>query len=94
MVPTRYLGAQSTQPTTGAAKLLPNATPNLDQLILQVPGDGGVAAVRQLLGRLHEAQVDVAGLAIHTPDLDDVFFAVTGHPSVPGENAEAEAVPA
>ena len=78
----------------GAAKLLPNATPNLDQLILQVPGDGGVAAVRQLLGRLHEAQVDVAGLAIHTPDLDDVFFAVTGHPSVPGENAEAEAVPA
>ncbi|HET9187823.1 MAG TPA: ATP-binding cassette domain-containing protein [Acidothermaceae bacterium] len=77
-----------------AAGLLANSSADVDQLTLQVPGDGGVAAVRQLLGRLHDARVDVAGLAIHTPDLDDVFFAVTGHSSAQHAGAEEEAVPA
>jgi ABC-2 type transport system ATP-binding protein len=77
-----------------AAGLLANSSADVDQLTLQVPGDGGVAAVRQLLGRLHDARVDVAGLAIHTPDLDDVFFAVTGHSSAQHAGAEEEVVPA
>jgi ABC-2 type transport system ATP-binding protein len=29
---------------------------------------------------LHEARIDVERLSIHTPDLDDVFLAVTGSP--------------
>ena len=32
-----------------------------------------------MLARLDDAQLDVEHLSIHTPDLDDVFFAVTGH---------------
>ncbi|HKC27274.1 MAG TPA: ATP-binding cassette domain-containing protein [Jatrophihabitans sp.] len=75
-----------------AADLLPSATADLDQLTLQIPGDGNVTALRHLLDQLHGARIDVAGLAIHTPDLDDVFFAVTGHASAPEARAEEEAV--
>jgi len=31
----------------------------------------------------------VDDLSIHTPDLDDVFFAVTGHSTVPRTTEEA-----
>ena len=49
-----------------------------EALTLQVPTDGNVATLRNVLRKLDEAAVDVDGLAIHTPDLDDVFFALTG----------------
>ena len=52
--------------------------PNQDQLVLQVPADGTVDSLRGLLDELHEARISVERLTIHTPDLDDVFFAVTG----------------
>jgi ABC-2 type transport system ATP-binding protein len=61
-----------------AAGLLPAAAPDHDQLILQVPDDGSVDALRGLLEDLHQAHIAVERLSIHTPDLDDVFFAVTG----------------
>jgi ABC-2 type transport system ATP-binding protein len=50
-----------------------------DGLSLNVPGDGGVGALRALLTRLDDAGIEVDGLSVHTPDLDDVFFALTGH---------------
>jgi ABC-2 type transport system ATP-binding protein len=62
-----------------AAGLIPNATPDDDQLIMQVPGDGSIASLRRVLNELDNAGIDVEHLSIHTPDLDDVFFAVTGH---------------
>jgi ABC-2 type transport system ATP-binding protein len=43
-----------------------------------VPSDGGVAALRAVLDRLDAADLEVDDLSIHTPDLDDVFFALTG----------------
>ena len=43
-----------------------------------MPGDGSLRALRALLDQLDTAEVEVEDLAIHTPDLDDVFFAVTG----------------
>ncbi|ROP42515.1 ATP-binding cassette domain-containing protein [Saccharothrix texasensis] len=49
--------------------------------VLRVPGDGGVRSLKALLDRLDTASVDVDGLAVRTPDLDDVFFAVTGRPA-------------
>jgi ABC-2 type transport system ATP-binding protein len=48
---------------------------------LQVSGDGNVSTLRSLLRRLDDASVEVETLAVHTPDLDDVFFALTGHPA-------------
>ncbi|GAA2729069.1 ATP-binding cassette domain-containing protein [Actinocorallia aurantiaca] len=49
-----------------------------DRLTLQVPSDGGVASLRELLARLDAAGVEPADLGIHTPDLDDVFLTLTG----------------
>ncbi len=63
-----------------AAGLLPVAAPDEDQLVLQVPADGTVDALRALLDQLHEAGIAVERLSVHTPDLDDVFLAVTGSP--------------
>ena len=39
--------------------------------------DGGVGSLRALLGDLEES-IAVEALSIRTPDLDDVFFALTG----------------
>jgi ABC-2 type transport system ATP-binding protein len=51
-----------------------------DSLTLRVPNDGTVPTLRALLTRLDEHALDIDDLTIHTPDLDDVFFAVTGSP--------------
>jgi ABC-2 type transport system ATP-binding protein len=50
-------------------------------LTLQIPTDGSVSALREVLDRLEQQApaVDGAGVSVHTPDLDDVFFALTGH---------------
>ena len=61
-----------------AAELLEAAALDEDQLVLQVPADGTVDSLRALLDELHRARVDVERLSIHTPELDDVFLAVTG----------------
>jgi ABC-2 type transport system ATP-binding protein len=50
-------------------------------LTLQVPSDGDVRSLRAVLDRLDRADVAIERLAIHTPDLDDVFFAFTGAPT-------------
>ncbi|MEV4488520.1 ATP-binding cassette domain-containing protein [Micromonospora coxensis] len=50
-------------------------------LTLQVPGGGDVRSLRAVLDRLDDAHVEVDQLSIHTPDLDDVFFAFTGTPA-------------
>ena len=61
-----------------AEKLFPAASPDQDQLVLQVPADDSVDTLRELLDLLYQADIPVERLSIHTPDLDDVFFAVTG----------------
>ncbi|AWB85214.1 ATP-binding cassette domain-containing protein [Mycetocola zhujimingii] len=47
-------------------------------LALSVPSTGGIRTLRTILDRLDAAHVDVDDLSITTPDLDDVFFALTG----------------
>jgi ABC-2 type transport system ATP-binding protein len=47
-------------------------------LTLQVPSDGDAGSLRILLNTLHEAGADATEVSVHTPDLDDVFFAFTG----------------
>jgi ABC-2 type transport system ATP-binding protein len=46
-------------------------------LTLQIPNDGSVAALRTLLAELDQAEVEVDGLSVHTPDLVDVFLTLT-----------------
>jgi ABC-2 type transport system ATP-binding protein len=63
-----------------AARLLPEGTRDDEQLELRVPNEGGIRSLRDVLARLGD-DVAVEDLSIHTPDLDDVFFAVTGNAS-------------
>ena len=63
-----------------AALALQDVTRDDDTLALQVPSDGGMQSLRALLDRLDAAAIDVDQLSVHTPDLDDVFFALTGRP--------------
>ncbi|WP_043515071.1 MULTISPECIES: ATP-binding cassette domain-containing protein [unclassified Actinoplanes] len=62
-----------------AASVLATVHRDDDALTLQVPSDGGVGSLRTVLARLDAAGAEPESLTIHTPDLDDVFFAVTGH---------------
>jgi ABC-2 type transport system ATP-binding protein len=62
-----------------AARALGEADRDDDELTLQLPSDGGVRSLRALLARLDAESIEVDGLWIHTPDLDDVFLALTGH---------------
>jgi ABC-2 type transport system ATP-binding protein len=68
-----------------AARAFGEASRDDEALTLQVPGDGGVTTLRALLDRLAQAGVEPGELSVHTPDLDDVFFALTGHPTSPKE---------
>jgi ABC-2 type transport system ATP-binding protein len=83
-IPGGHIQLQFAEPGAlrAAVSMIPNATPDDDQLILQVPGDGSVASLRRVLNELDDARIDVEHLSIHTPDLDDVFFAVTGHAAI------------
>jgi ABC-2 type transport system ATP-binding protein len=65
-----------------AMRLLPGATrDDEDDLIVRVPSDGGAKSVRALLNELDEQSIEVEEFSVHTPDLDDVFLALTGRAS-------------
>ena len=61
-----------------AARELPESTRDDEQLVLRVPYERGIRSLRDMVARLGD-DVAVEDLSIHTPDLDDVFFAVTGN---------------
>jgi ABC-2 type transport system ATP-binding protein len=50
-------------------------------LTLRVPSDGSLRSLKILIDRLDEHAIDVDELTVHTPDLDDVFLALTGNSS-------------
>jgi ABC-2 type transport system ATP-binding protein len=62
-----------------AARILTDSTRDDDALTLRVPSDGGTTSLRALLDRLDEYSISAEGFSVHTPDLDDVFLALTGH---------------
>jgi ABC-2 type transport system ATP-binding protein len=66
---------------TSALPLLGAAVREEGALSVQVPSDGTVRSLRAVLDRLDDSGIEVAALTVHTPDLEDVFFALTGHPS-------------
>jgi ABC-2 type transport system ATP-binding protein len=57
------------------------------EMVLRVPGATDVRSLKAVLDRLDAAAVEVDGLTVRTPDLDDVFFALTGRTA---NNAETE----
>ena len=64
-----------------AARVLTDSARDDEDLTLRVPSDGGAKSLRALLNELDEHSIDVEEFSAHTPDLDDVFLALTGHAS-------------
>ena len=64
-----------------AARVLADSTRDDQELTLRVPSDGGSRSLRTLLDRLDEHTINAEEFSVHMPDLDDVFFALTGHAS-------------
>jgi ABC-2 type transport system ATP-binding protein len=64
-----------------AARVLTGSTRDDQELTLRVPSDGRSKSLRDLLDRLDEHTIDAEEFSVHTPDLDDVFLALTGHAS-------------
>jgi ABC-2 type transport system ATP-binding protein len=64
-----------------AARVLAGSTRDDEELTLRVPSDGGSKSLRALLDKLDEYAINAEEFSVHTPDLDDVFFALTGHTS-------------
>ncbi len=90
LVPGGHISLRFTQSVglDTAAHVLAGSVRDDEALTLQVPSDGGVQSLRNLLDRLDRASIDVAELTVHTPDLDDVFLALTGHPDREQPSAE------
>jgi ABC-2 type transport system ATP-binding protein len=88
-VPGGHVRLQLADPAAlrAAAALFDGATSDEERLVLRVPGTGDVASLRLLLERLENAQIAVDEISISRPDLDDVFFAVTGQPTLEQEAA-------
>ncbi|MFI2286285.1 ATP-binding cassette domain-containing protein [Streptomyces niveus] len=63
-----------------------------DALTVQVPSDGRVRSLRALLDLLDAQSVEAEELSVHTPDLDDVFLALTGRPRTSVDTVAGKAV--
>lgn len=61
-----------------AARIFTGSTRDDEALALRVPSDGGTRSLRALLDRLDEYSISAEEFSVHTPDLDDVFLALTG----------------
>ncbi|GAB3693454.1 daunorubicin resistance protein DrrA family ABC transporter ATP-binding protein [Actinocorallia lasiicapitis] len=80
LVPGGHISLRFTDRTAldRAARSLGDTVRDDEALTLQVPGDGDVRSLRALLDLLDAKAIEVDGLTVHTPDLDDVFLALTG----------------
>ena len=63
-----------------AARELPEGTRDDQELVLRLPIDRSIRSLRNMLAHLGDG-VAVEDLSMHTPDLEDVFFALTGNSS-------------
>ncbi|WP_328718464.1 ATP-binding cassette domain-containing protein [Streptomyces sp. NBC_00247] len=85
LVPGGHVRLRFTDPAPyrEAATALPDAARDDDALTLQILSDGSQRELRTILDRLDTAGVEADELTVHTPDLDDVFFALTDTTRVP-----------
>jgi ABC-2 type transport system ATP-binding protein len=73
-----------------AARTLGVLVRNDNELTLQIPTDGSVRSLRVVLDQLDDETHALAGVgvSVHTPDLDDVFFALTGRSDLQKGNVQ------
>ncbi|MEU1482185.1 ATP-binding cassette domain-containing protein, partial [Streptomyces sp. NPDC005760] len=80
LVPGGHVRLRFSDPASyeSAATALTEATRHDEALALQLPSDGSQRELRAVLDWLDAAGIEADELTLHTPDLDDVFFALTG----------------
>ncbi|KJY28079.1 daunorubicin resistance protein DrrA family ABC transporter ATP-binding protein [Streptomyces sp. NRRL S-495] len=90
LVPGGHIRLRFTDPAAhrAAAAALADAERDDADLTLRIPGDGSQRRLRAILDRLDAAGVEADELTVRTPDLDDVFFALTGGPTPPHQTQE------
>lgn len=90
LVPGGHVRLRFTDPAAYRSAALALDTVNRDDetLSLQIPSDGSQRELRTVLDRLDAAGVEADELTVHTPDLDDVFFALTGASTIPDQPKE------
>ncbi|WP_314250479.1 ATP-binding cassette domain-containing protein [Streptomyces kutzneri] len=90
LIPGGHVRLRFTDPAAyrSAAVALHEVTRDDEALALQIPSDGSQRALRSILDRLEAAGVEADELTVHTPDLDDVFFALTGPATLPNQSKE------
>ncbi|MFD5032488.1 ATP-binding cassette domain-containing protein [Streptomyces sp. NPDC058405] len=71
-----------------AADALREVTRDDEALSLQIPSDGSQRELRSILDWLDAADIEADELTVHTPDLDDVFFALTSGTNIPNQPKE------
>ncbi|OKJ48406.1 ATP-binding cassette domain-containing protein [Streptomyces sp. CB02115] len=87
LIPGGHIRLRFTDPDAyrSAADALREVTRDDETLSLQIPSDGSQRELRSILDWLDSADIEADELTVHTPDLDDVFFALTGS-GVPARN--------
>ncbi|WP_127503288.1 ATP-binding cassette domain-containing protein [Actinoplanes solisilvae] len=82
LIPGGHVLLRFTDPVAyqAAALALPDAGGDDSSLALQLSSGGSQRELRTVLDRLDRAGVEADELTVHTPDLDDVFFALTSRP--------------
>ncbi|MFI7289708.1 ATP-binding cassette domain-containing protein [Streptomyces anulatus] len=87
IVPGGHVKLRFTDPDAyrSAASALREATRDDESLSLQIPSDGSQRELRSILDHLDAAGIEADELTVHTPDLDDVFFALTASTTVPAQ---------
>ncbi|WP_176710057.1 ATP-binding cassette domain-containing protein [Streptomyces sp. Wb2n-11] len=87
LVPGGHVRLRFTDPAIyrSAASALREATRDDEALSLQIPSGGSQRELRALLDWLDSAGIEADELTVHTPDLDDVFFALTSRTGQPSE---------
>ncbi|WP_327422644.1 ATP-binding cassette domain-containing protein [Streptomyces sp. NBC_01527] len=87
IVPGGHVRLRFTDPAAyqSAATALHDVTRDDEALSLQIPSDGSQRELRSILDRLDSAGIEADELTVHTPDLDDVFFALTGNTTIPNQ---------
>ncbi|MFD8380596.1 ATP-binding cassette domain-containing protein [Streptomyces sp. NPDC059679] len=90
LIPGGHIRLRFTDPAAyrNAATTLREATRDDEALSLQIPSDGSQRELRSILDRLDTAGIEADELTVHTPDLDDVFFALTDSADVPNQPKE------
>jgi ABC-2 type transport system ATP-binding protein len=91
IVPGGHVRLRFTDPAAyqSATSALREAARDDESLALQIPSGGSQRELRSILDRLDAAGIEADELTVHTPDLDDVFFALTGGAGVPHQPKEA-----